>query len=301
VNTVGLSQRLGRLLAVDDPALLPADAALDVLASINAGIQTFYRFAPDLLKRTTVSATLRPPQTLNVQFVGQYGNQITAGTSVSGSFFQPFMFGCTVLFSNGFRSEITGTSTILDNWLDSTLAATATVYYDVAPLDQLIEKITGPVRIFGFTGKMLGVLARDEALRERRHGWAGCVWEYGRPHRYCIDMVGIDQGANPGALLRVEPRPDEAYTIRTEAQLSPAQICFANLTNAVCLPVPAVHIESILIPLCEAELSTSEFWNDRTKKAATLAKAAEVTAKRLSRIPTDMAPGNSRCGIPRGY
>jgi hypothetical protein len=95
MNSLQLAQRLSRNLSVDDPANPSADALLDVLAAANAGIAAFYRELPAIYRRTTVSATLKQPQALNVVFQAKYSNKVGADTFSAG------MFGCTVRLGQG--------------------------------------------------------------------------------------------------------------------------------------------------------------------------------------------------------
>lgn len=297
MNSVALAQRLARHLDVDDRSLLSADEGLDVLQAINAAMQTFFALAPAHFKRQTISTTLKAPQQQNVTFAAQYSNQLAGGSSFDASMLQ-----CTALLGDGSYNVITGTGSVLDNWLLSALATTATVYSDVALVDQPIERIVGEISLSQgvlSTYPKQDYLIRNERLKYNR--W----WQFescpGRPRWYWMDYLTVSRGMAPAAVLRVAPAPDVDINIRFDAELSPITLTFASLTNAVAVPIPDNHVESIFLPLCEAELTLSRYWKEAKLIRLTLDKAEAVKKERLNRIPNDVGAPNNYCGVAFGY
>ena len=137
MNTIAFSRLLARDLQVEDRASLPADAALDVVAAMNGGISQFFARAPARLKKTTISATLRAAETLSVVFDAQYSRTITTAA------FSAEMRGCTVQFNTTpLLNEVVNETTVLDEYLSPTLSTQATVYHDVVPLEDVVERAT---------------------------------------------------------------------------------------------------------------------------------------------------------------
>lgn len=302
MNTVQLAQRLATRLNVRDTTLLEAEPALDVLAAINGGIQEYFAHAPSLYKRTTLSHALRAPETLSVTFTSKYANTVEDDT------FATAMMGCTLRFDNGMADTvITGTNSVLDDWLHDDLTQPATVFYDVVPIQDVIEQILEPVRVHDATRANPTRLHRDERLRGGRARWresgleAFVTAEAGRPEAYYLEPVGGSQGGEPEFLLRVAPRPLVDYTIKFEAELGPRAVTFAELSIATTVGVPGNRIESILLPLCEAHLTASRFWRDPRAAGDVMGKAENLKGNRLRTMTGDIAPARNQMGTPAGF
>jgi hypothetical protein len=238
MNSLQLAQRLSRNLSVDDPANPSADALLDVLAAANAGIAAFYRELPAIYRRTTVSATLKQPQALNVVFQAKYSNKVGADTFSAG------MFGCTVRLGQGPTDNIvTGPDSVLDDWIYDTLAMAAVVYFDAVPFTAPILRIIDDVRLYPSNGARYRVLRRYEGPHRRHHPWSyytGYVGEpfvegganssaIGAPNWYRIEPVGQVRGGTPPFLMQVSPMPSADFTIRFEAELGAQHLTFEQI------------------------------------------------------------------------
>jgi len=312
MNTLELSQRLGRNLRVEDSTDLPAAAALDVLSAINAGVSCFYKYLASAYRQTTLSVVLRAPEMITgVTFAARYSRNL------SGDTFEDRQRGCTVRFNTGADNEITGRNTVLDDWLEDTLTVDATVYHDAVGLEYVIKRIIGDVRIYLGNGRRaVRVLMRDERLRRGYWnvspygpGEAG-IWDIygftnastiGCPRYYYIDPVGASQGGDPQFYLRVLPLPDIDYTVRFEAELGPRKITFGELKQAVRVPVAEDYAEDMLVPLCEAQLTRSRFWADADSKKDVLAKAEEVKTRELAMVAPEVGMRWNQVGTPAGF
>lgn len=311
MNTVQLSRRLARNLNVPDPAQLDADSALDVLSAINAGLAAFYREMPSIYKQTTISATLRAPQNVNVVFDAKYANTVADDT------FTTDMIGCT-LRAGGSDNEITGTNSLLDDYLGDALSVSGQVYFDALPIREVIKRLTSDVRLYqpgNLRGWRLAPAARNRIfgwyLGNRSGAWDGYGWcdgtTIGRPMFYVLDPVGASEGAGSTDglsrmfLLRVFPKPSADYTVRFEAELAYRQIAMKELTTPVVVPVAPDWIEDILVPLCEAELVQSKFWRDADAKKSVIDKRADVITNRVSKAPTTLTTARNLVGTPLGY
>lgn len=230
---------------------------------------------------------------------------------VAADTFTAAQFGCTVRFINGAAdTEVTGTNSVLGDLLQSTLVQPAMIYHDVIPLQDVIERVLGNVRLYEATRAEPTVLLRDERLRGGRAMWrnsTGIQWLYGgseqvgRPTCYYLEPVGMSQGGEPEFLLRVAPLPASDYTVRLEAQIGPRLVTFEQLGTAATVSVPASRVETILIPLCEAALTTSNYWQDKGAANALLSKADGIRNARMGMMAHDIAPSRNRMGTPCGY
>jgi len=290
MNTVALARILGRHLAVDDPANLSGDAALDVLTAINGGLEDFYRLAPASLRTTEFSATLRAPETMTVVFTGKYANTVGSPAFVSRQ------IGCTLRTANTpVDNRVSGVASVLDDHLSDTLTVAATLYGDAVAINARIAQITSAPRIYGATLPEGRELTRC-TLRE----W----WEArqaGEPCHYRIEPAGMNQGGETACLLRVNPLPAADYILRFSAELSGARrVTFSMLSEAEDLPVAATYCDSILAPLCEGKLTSSPLWADARTKSRIEDKAIEAVQK-LNLIPNDFASPDNTVGTQEGF
>lgn len=304
ITTLQLAQRLARHLKVENAFQLDADVSLDVLAAINAGIAALYRELPSLYKRTTVSHTLRAPRKLTATFISKYGHAVNDAT------FEPEMIGCTLRFDNGAAdTEITGSNSVLDDLLDDSLVQPATVYFDAIPLQDVIERVVGNVRLYEGTRREPTILLLDDRLRGGRARWRNDGWvnwlyggtdQVGRPQCYYLDPVGASQGGEPEFLLRVAPFPVRDFTVRMEVELSPRPVTFGQLAQPVKINV-ADALEDVLIALCEEALLTSPFWRDPALARVVEQRAETARERHIRRIAPLIAPPRHRVGTPRGF
>lgn len=305
LNSIQLTQRLARNLNVPDTFHLPADAALDVLSAMNAGLSAFYRKMPGVYKRTTLSHTIRAPRALTLVFQAQYSRLVADNTF--GSRDQ----GCTVRFGDGSSDNVvTGANSLLDNYLGEVLSVAATLYADAIPVQDVIERVIGNLRLYARAQSQPTYLVRDERLRggmgrrsEREDLDAPCGVSFGaigRPQYYFLEPMGVSQSAEPEFILRIAPLPDMDYTIRMEAELSTQRLVFADMTTAREIAVGASYVDDILIPLCEAALVSSAFWRDKDRVAKVTEGEEKAIAKMVG-IPSDIAPSSNRVGTPAGF
>lgn len=311
MTTTQLSQRLARNLNVPDAAQLEGEALLDVLAAINAGLAAFYREMPSRYRQTTLSGTLKAPANLSLTFAAKYGN------TVQDNAFTAEQRGCTVRVSGQSDNEITGTDSVLDDYLGDTLMVPATVYADVLPIRDAIKRVTGAVRLYvpgqqrfrilreGQFNRMLGwYLGSDGGHGD--YGWCENT-QVGEPRFFQLDAVGAawaplrTGGTAVTFFLRVFPKPSRDYTVRFEAELSHRELTVADMNNAAEVPVAHDWVDDILVPLCEAELASSKFWQNASTAKAAVEKRADVIANRISRVPGSFTATRNQVGTPAGY
>ncbi len=313
MNSVQLAQRLARNLTVEDTSDIPVEPALDVLSAINAGINAFYREMPGIYKRTELSHTMRGPQTVSITYAAKYSHIVGDNT------FNAQMQGCSVRFGGAMAdTQVTGPNSVLDDYLGDNLGPlSATVYSDVVPIQDVIERIIGHIRVYDTTQAQPTLMMRDERLRSGRPLWWNWPWDQwnegwfppdgclfgsvGRPRYYYLEPTGQSQGGEPEFFLRVAPWPDADYTIRMEAELQTQRITMSDLSAARSIFIPDAYVDDIFIPMCEAELITSPYWRDANQVKNVLLRKDTILATKIPKIPHDIAPPGNLMGTPRGF
>lgn len=289
MTTFQLANALAKHTRYPDIMTMPASAMVEVLLAINGALQIVYSRMPAAHKMTTVSHTLRAPETVAVAFAARYTN--TATTEA----FTAAQVGCTALVGDDpDYNEITATDTILDEYLGATLDTTAIVYGDVIPIYDVIERITSPVLLFR-DGRKVCELERWQQHFDRLTSGPG------HPERYTMIPLGSSQGANPEFYVRVWPLPDVDYKVRFEAELATVRVTFPQVSQTpVNLPLNDRLCESVLLPIARGELTDSVVWSDPSTKARMQSKAAEARES-IGLVPMDVAPGFNQVGTPAGY
>lgn len=295
MNTTQLSRAIARHLAVPDSSNLESDAILDVLNAINSGLHRFFMEAPSFLKRTTFSSTFKAPVSLSLNFSSQYSS------TVLGTPFQAEWFGCGVKIAGIPQvNEITGPSSLLDEWLLPNLSVEAEILFDAQPINVMLERITSDVRAYNDQHPNGIVLQRYQGMTPWHRHWG--PWMQARqPHWfYRLEPAAIVTGGNTTALLRIHPAPSVDTIVRFEAELAASSITATELIQGAGIPVADSWIP-LLIPLCEEALTYSPLWRDPRSKEEIRRNAAMVIAERIKKLPQDSGVTGAAVGTPWGY
>lgn len=288
MNTVAFARMLGRHLAVENPSRLGGDAALDVIAAMNAGLQLFYAEAPARLKQQTISRVVRSPQGVAITVTAQYAKTLAAPA------FAVEQAGCTVRFGSGPDNEVAGEAELFDAHISPLLSGQATVYCDALPIAAPVERLMSDVRIYGSGWHRS--LVRDDRLRDRR-----AEHTEGEPAFYQFEERAVSQGGAPAQILRLWPLPAGDYLLRFEAECSPERITFAHLATPTEIPIPDRMAEDILLPLCLRALSVSPLWADAGSISRIEAAATEAAARKIPGIAHDAGIPNNTVGTKEGF
>jgi len=305
MKTTELVRKIIRRLNVNDWGALPLDGRMEVVDCINSALQRLYSELPSQYRITTISSTLQAPATQDIDVVNG-SNETLLSSGPSGVPFTDEQRGSTVVIGDDPQfNEIVSNTQILDAYQGSTGNVTATIYNDAVPIwDRDIVRIvdeprlnngTTLYRIENLVNELLTVDGFVAGVNSNRMSHR----QTGSPIRYLIDMVGHSQSdgsTEPIVILRVDPMPEKAYTIRFDAELSPMRVRFSHLQEPVSLPVPDNMVEGMLLPLCYDELTASPYWgNDKTipliqrnaEKALIMAqRATAYFAKPANRVRT---------------
>lgn len=298
MTTVQVAQRLLRYLRVKDLALLSGDDALHLLDAMNSGIQQFYALAPSIYKQTTLSGVLRGAQNAILE--------VTFGSPVFGGYTAPALSrGWTIRIDGDDNdNEIVAENGLLDDYMGETGSRSATLWGDCLQLNTVIDRLTSDPKLE--TGD---VLSKDDEYRQ----WGGFVFpdgwgghrglrsrSIGRPRCYWIEAVGQSQAGDPAFLLRVDTLPDRDYRVRIDGELAPRKVVFSDLSTPVVLAVDDALVESIVIPICVAELSDSPLWQNPENKKDVAARAEKALRLIGLLSPVISMPRNRIC-TPKGY
>lgn len=304
-----LAHRLGRRLDTADPADLPADMLLDVLSAANAALAKLYALLPERFRKVPYSYTLRAAENVSVTFSAQYSNAVTAST------FLDRQIGCTVRLDGQSQDNmVTGTASVLDAVTGTDLVMTGQVFGDAVQVQDVIERITSDVKLYGQTiGRDYEVLFPDESvpgeymgggIYSRRQLWRGIVEGPSRPRYYRVEPFGVSNDGDPSWFLRVRPLPDAAYTIRFDALVSARRMVFADFFNpSATVPILDAMADDIFLPLAEAELLDSPYYRDKSAAARSKVEAKAAAAERSARerYTHTLATPRNRIYTPAGF
>lgn len=295
MNTQQLVRSIARHLNVVDSSNLESDALFDVVNAINSGLHLFFTEAPAVLKRKTISTVFKAPKTIPLTFVAQYSNLVT------GTPFDSSWYGCGVRAQGAPQeNEITGTSSLLDEWILPTLTTQAEILFDAFVIPVTIERIISNVLAYSNETPRGQVLYRDQA--ENYKSWRQWMpWHNPtRCEHYRIDPTAIIQGGTTAAILRIHPAPLIDTVVRFEAEISAASVTAAGVLAGHDLPIADAWVP-LLIPLCEDALSYSPIWKDPKTRSDVRANAAATIANRIKKLANDFGCPNNSVGTPWKY
>lgn len=289
MNTLAFSRLLARHLAVENPSRLGGDAALDVVAAMNAGLQEFYAAAPAMLKRVQISRTVRAPQLVSLTVSAQYSRTLTANV------FSSSQIGCTVQIG-GQDNEVAAVNSLVDEHIQTALVfSSALVFSDALPIEAPIDRLMSDIRVSG-TG-WHRALVRDDLLRVRR----SAQHSEGQPLSYQLEERGASQDASPVQILRLWPLPSVDCIVRFEAECGPARITFSHLATPAEIAIPDRMAEDLLLPLAVAHLTESPLWANKDTVPRMLAAAGDVLARKIPMVAHDPGVPNNAVGTAEGF
>lgn len=269
MTTVEIFQRLLKESAATDLSLLDASDALDLVDSLNGGMQKFFEEAPTAYKRTTISERLAVPRTISLG--------VTQGSAqVSGTPFLATERGCSIVIDGEdiIRNEIVDTNQLLHDITGSTGSRSATIYHDAIPFtDFSIERmISDPVWIDPRRGanaqRRLIPDTQYATDTNNREAW---YLNFGRdstgsPQWYHVLYGGMVQGSDIIWALRIYPMPSFALTVKMDVELRPLRYKLASLQTPAVLPLPDGLVEQILLPICLGEMARKTLFSGNTSR-----------------------------------
>ena len=307
MNTFQRGTRLLRHCKTRDIGALPLDDLEQVAGAISLAMGEFFRLAPALYRRTTMSASVPAPVTVSIAVTaGAIG--IDAGGSDP---FTDLQRGATLEIPGDARyNEVVSRTDWLNAYQGTTGTKTATIHGDAIPIhSRIVERlITDPMLVE--PGGVTRRLIRHElgGGLESTRAWYWENWRsaqaFGEPTHYAIEHGGATHGSDLNFLIRLHPMPNRPYVLNFDAHLAPATIGVNALTaaNWEALPLSGDVLETMILPIAEEAMMGTTLW--QTEKPFVLKQITEAAlrARRLTQLlPATSAPRTGRVGTPAGY
>lgn len=306
MTSLEVFQRLARDIvpAGTDLATLDIADTQEVMDAVNLAIQDWFVAAPARYKKTTVSQVISGPVTVSLS--------MTAGASiVGGSPFSTPQRGCAVLIAgDAIANEITGPSSLLNDYRGSTGTQGATIWGDCIPLTDLtIERLaTDPlVMDTGVTLRYAPNLWRNGKVYGLNFGNAPILPDpyvgnnVGQPRWYNTRQTGASQGADVIDLIHLYPRPDQAYTLQFDAFLSAVRLSLDAAATAVPLPIQDQFVLNTLLPIARGYLASHAGFRRPVPAALAAAKEAGMGAATARGLAQEINTPHHRIRTPRGW
>ncbi len=281
MTTAQLFSRLLSHSTVRDPARVPFDESVEIVAAINAALGEYFSLAPARFSKSTISRALPAPETRSV-------DAVNGSTDVSS--FLASQRGATVVIGDDpGQNEVISTSAVLDAYQGTSGTVSAVVYGDgIVIANGTYKRVLSDPRLNDGTQLRFD----DGLLRGRFNGVRGT----GKPTRYCVEMTGESSGGLDVAILRVDPMPSRSYIVRMEIEALPLLVTYGCLSTPVAVPV-SYDMEAHLIALCRWHLKGNKLFPD---KKDTDEKADAARNAVLSLAPAAGKP-HGKVGTPRGF
>lgn len=307
MNTYQMATRLLRHCQTRDLSALPLDDLEQVAGAMSAAIGEFFRLAPALYRRTTMSASVTGPATVSIAVSAGAVSIDTGGSNP----FTDLQRGATLeIAGDGRYNEIVSPSGWLNPYQGTSGTKTATIHGDSVPIhSRLVERLlTDPVLVepAGVTRRLI----RQE-IQGGQDGWRAWYWEhwrsalaFGEPTHYAIEHGGASHGSDLNFLIRLHPMPTRAYVLNFEAHLAPATYPVGALTTTGWedLPLSNDVLESMVLPIAEENMLGTTLW--ASEKPAVLDhihRAADRGRALTTLLPAESARRVGRVGTPPGY
>lgn len=288
MKAIALANRLKRDLNVKSLADLTADALQAIQDAINGAIQKLNERAPAHSKQTTASIYLEAPAAVSIG--------VTAGSiAITGAAFTADQYGRTIrIDGDAIDNQIAGSAELLHPYLGTTGTVSAVIYSDAVPLPEIYTELIGDPHILE-TGRDL----INQKVDFRRTCTRRPVQE---PQFYWSEANARNQNPTVPAVLRFDSLPNRAYRLTAEAIMAPLRVAISELLVAGPeLPFRDEFIETYLMPLARAELTTSDLWKSDSSRLSVQRKSDQALADFPIFAPSVLSTPNNRVGTPPGF
>jgi hypothetical protein len=288
MKVIAFTKRLMRDLREQDPAMMNADARLELLDAINGTIQLVNSLAPFHSRITTAALELGAPVTVTLE-VEQGSNQFNGYLATEADLY------CTVrIDGDGVDHQITGTGDLLFSYAGNSGVVQATIYHDAMTLPQNIAEITGKPMLIND-----GTELTQDAGREMR-GYRQRVVE--RPRYWWVESNAMISNPPVPAIFRVNSLPPTFTRIEVEVLASPQRISLEEMLSVdAAIPFREDVIESYLLPIARGALAESELWRKSETRASAMKKADLALSSYAALASSFLATPEHRLGTPHGF
>jgi hypothetical protein len=296
MKTMALASRLMRDLKDASLAQLTADARLELLDAVNGSLQEMHDLAPPHAKIRNHAFFAAPPQTVAVN--------VTKGSrDVQGNPFPADAEHCTIrIIGDAVDNQVRGTNGLFHPYAGPTGTAMATIYRDALLVPETIDEVIDDALFI--------IDSRERIIKDSSR--QGEMWVQGRvpgttkrvaqPRRWWMEAEA--RSANPAApaIIRLDTLPDAGYRIQGRVSIAPGRVTFVDmLTDSAVVPIRPQHVESYLLPLCRAKLSTSSMWRDKDMIQTVKNEAESARLAYANLIPQTISTQANRVGTPFGF
>lgn len=287
MKAIAFANRLARDIDEKSVIDLTADIRLEILDAINGGLQKLHALAPATSKITTGSIALTAPLSMTLG--------VTAGSStITGATFTADQLYRTVrITGDDIDNQVVGSTELLHPYNGGTGTVAATLYCDAVAISEPYEELVDDPRILE-TGRDL-----------HHHKICSVTWhrkQVAEPCFYWPEANARNQNSSAPSVIRFDRLPDRAYRLQAQFSLAPARITFSDLlAPGAEIPLREEHVESYLLPVSRAILTSSRLWRDPATKTSVTNEGEAAEQKYRIFAPTTLATPSNHVGTPDGF
>lgn len=307
-----VAQCMGHLRTQDITELSIEESA-EVIRAVNRAIQTYYREAPDLYKRTTVSEHLAAPQAVSGFSVAVNSTTNTGTTWSANDRGKTIQIGDDPNFN-----EITSTTTLLRPHQGSGTATSGTIYHDtVCFFDMTVDRIVSDVRVI-YNGQTYKLARATEKQHAYMYPWVGyspfaLTMGYWSPRQrslsdlprwYSALLVGDSVATGTGDarfMIRLDPIPTRSIIVEMELDILPTAYTVEALFDGTELPTQNSRVHSLLLPMVEYYLLQSSLWRGRPEITQIIMQSFAEAREAITRLPAHVARPTYSYGTRNGW
>ena len=288
MTTLQMAQRLAADLGEDDYSLLAMDIRVQILDAMNAGIQRYHAKTTSKHRTLPVSCLISAPKDISL-------NVTENEATFTGYTIEDNDFYCTVhIDGDPIPNQLTGDGQLFDHYTGATGTVSGRIYYDAIPLYIPIRRmVSAPI----LTGSCRGGLARHD----RAEWLKGVSRPHGAPTAYSLDYNAFADNGEVPVIVRLNSLPDKSYKLRFEVEVDALHLGHEHLQKPISIPVRPSHVESYLMPMVRAALTSSAKWKNKENISLVndQADTAEVELSNETFVHT--ASSHNRIGTAPGF
>ena len=288
MKAIALANRLARNLDEKSFLTLTADARLEILDSINGGLQKMHALAPWESKTTGGSLFLDAP-TLIMLGVTNGSTDVT-----SCLFTGDQLYRTIVIDGDNIDNQIDSPTSLLHPYGGVTGTVNAIIYCDAVSMPEPYDEIVGDPRMIenGYT-----------LIHAKHRDWRMLKKPIFRPRFYHVEANARNQNPPCPAVIRFDTLPDKIYRLECQFTLAPARIAFVDLleSDSTEIPLREEYIEVYLLPIARGLLTSSSLWRDKETKAKACDDSDKAESKYSALVPRTLATPRNLCRTKPGY
>lgn len=287
MKAFGLQTRLARDLNVAGVADIPADIRQEIADAINAALQTLNAIAPFHSKTAFSGIALPAPLTIELT-VENRSNEISGYDFASDEFYRTIRIEGDMV-----DNQPIGTNMLLHPYGGSSGTVNAILYGDAVQMPEPFESIASEELTVLETSHNAYAVNRPVKKGDRK---------IGHPTFFNVEENAANQSPAAPAVIRFERLPDRLYRLEGMFTLAPLRVKVVDLiAPGAELPIRGEMIESYLLPIARANLTTCRLWRNKDNKAKAVSDGESAESKYRTLAPSNIASARNKVGTPQGY